>query len=75
MKDRAVNAHRTGQVSLPSVLGQILKKLDYFGAPIPTLNMLGDTMVKTKTGGLLSFIIILLTLGFAILKLEDLLLG
>ena len=75
MRDRAFDARRTQNVSQSSVLGQILKKLDYFGAPIPSLNISGHSTVKTKTGGLLSFIIILLTLGFALLKLQNLLHG
>ena len=60
--------HQTG------VLGSILKRLDFFGAPLPSINVRGHAKIKTKTGGLLSFFIILLTVGFGILKLQNLLL-
>ena len=49
-----------------------LKRLDLFGAPLPTFNVKGDTEVRTPTGGCLSLIISLLTFAFSLVKLQDL---
>ena len=49
-----------------------LKKLDLFGAPIPTFNIKGSSVVKTNYGGVLSGIIIVTVGIFAMMKFEHL---
>ena len=44
-----------------------------FGANLPTLNIRGELSIKTYTGGLASMVIMVITLFFAILKLQHLL--
>lgn len=45
-----------------------LAKFDLFGEPIPAFNVRGKDKVKTPPGGILSTIIITISLGFAIIK-------
>ena len=52
----------------------VIKKLDLYGAPVPTLNINGKSSVKTLVGGILSFLIMLTVFLFAALKLEELVL-
>ena len=46
-----------------------LKKLDMFGADVPTINMRGQTKIKTTFGTIVSLSIFILVLAFAIVKL------
>ena len=45
-----------------------------FGQPIPAFNIKGKDKVKTLIGGILSYIIISVTLGYAINLIPDLIL-
>ena len=47
-------------------------QFDLFAKPIPAFNVRGKDQVKTPIGGILSTIIITLTLGFAIIKWNEL---
>ena len=49
-----------------------VKKFDYFGAPIPSFNLRGETEVKTSAGACLSIIVSALTLAFSLIKFEHL---
>ena len=49
-----------------------LKELDYFGDPIPSFNLRGETEVKTSIGACLSIIVSICTLAFSLIKLEHL---
>ena len=51
-----------------------MKNLDSFAAPVPSFNLQGETAIKTTAGASLSILISLLTLAFAIIKLDHLLL-
>ena len=44
--------------------------LDMFGAPMPSLHIRGDPVVKTSAGACISIIVIGLTSLFALLKLQ-----
>ena len=49
-----------------------LQSFDMFGLPIPAFNIKGQDKIKTKVGGLLSALVLTLTLGFAITGFYDL---
>ena len=49
-----------------------VKKLDFFGAPIPSFNLQGQTEVTTSIGVCLSIIISTLTLAFSLIKIQHL---
>ena len=51
-----------------------LRDCDLFGQPIPAFNIKGKDQVKTAIGGILSAIIITVTLGYTIMKIPDLIL-
>lgn len=50
-----------------------LFKLDLLSTVLPTLNLKGDNEVRTKSGGLISLVIMAATFMFATLKLQHLL--
>ena len=52
------------------MLLKILKGLDMFGAPLPNLNINGETKVKTFLGAIVSIIVITITFAYSLLKLE-----
>ena len=52
-----------------------LRKLDKFGQPIPAFNLKGEDKVKTSLGGLLTAAIMTTVLGYAIMKMYDLIVG
>ena len=49
-----------------------LKKIDIFGAPIPTLNLRGERSVNTAVGSMVSILVFTTTLLFGLLKLQHL---
>ena len=49
----------------------ILRSFDMFGLPIPAFNIKGQDKIKTKVGGLLSALVMTLTLGYAITGIYD----
>ena len=51
-----------------------IKKVDFFGHSVPQLNIGGESSIKTPLGSLLSFSILIVTMMFGILKLEQLIL-
>lgn len=51
----------------------MLLSLDLFGAPAPTFNIRGESEVRTFCGGIVSSVIITVTILFALLKLQHLL--
>ena len=53
-------------------LPHFAKKLDFFGAPIPSFNLRGQTEVTTSIGVCFSIIISALTLACACVKFEHL---
>ena len=46
--------------------------MDIFGAPLPTFNLAGQTIVKTATGGIISFIVFVVFFIYGTLKLTHL---
>ena len=46
--------------------------MDIFGAPLPTFNLAGQTIVKTATGGVISFIVFVVFFVYGTLKLTHL---
>ena len=46
----------------------VLKKVDVFGEALPTFNLKGETHVNTMTGGLCTFLIIIICLAYGCLK-------
>ena len=51
---------------------KFLKSLDMFGAPVPTLNMRGETTVKTPIGAICSILIFAIVFAFALFKMQHL---
>ena len=51
-------------------IGNRLKSMDLFGAPIPQFNIKGKSSVRTHLGGLISFMAVGLTFMFALLKFQ-----
>lgn len=47
---------------------RLLEKIDQFGRPLPTFNLDSETEVHTTTGGLVTFLIIVITLCYGTLK-------
>ena len=58
--------HKARQFGLP----QFVKNWDMFGAHVPTFNIRGRSVVKTSFGACASILILVLTLLFALLKLQ-----
>ena len=54
----------------PWSLANILRSVDNFGLPIPSFNLKGKTHAKTWIGGLLTAMILTLTLAYAVQKLH-----
>lgn len=46
----------------------LLEKIDIFGAPLPAFNIKGTTVVHTVSGGLTTFLIIVVMLAYASIK-------
>ena len=55
-------------------LPSLLKRLDFFGSPIPGFNIDGQTSARTAVGGCLSIITFYSTLLFGLSKFEDMIL-
>ena len=53
-------------------MGRVLPKIDTFGANIPTFNLRGKTQVHTLAGGVLTFVITVIMLVYATIKLLQL---
>ena len=51
-------------------MAAFMKRIDLFGTPIPGFNIQGKTSVNTKTGAMVSFIVIFLTLAYSLLKMQ-----
>ena len=52
---------------------KFLKSLDMFGAPVPMLNLRGETKVKTSIGAIVSILIFAIVFVFALFKMQQLL--
>ena len=50
-------------------IGNVFHYLDSFGSPMPTFNLKGKDKVTTIAGGLLTALILTLTMAYAIQKL------
>ena len=50
-------------------LNTILEKIDVFGTALPAFNLKGRSQVHTKTGGVLTFVISVVMLIYAAIKL------
>ena len=46
----------------------VLKKIDIFGQPLPTFNLKGETAIPTLTGGIVTFLILIVFLAYSCLK-------
>ena len=51
---------------------KVISRMDIFGAPLPTFNLAGKTIVKTATGGIISFIVFVVFFVYGTLKLTHL---
>ena len=49
---------------------RFILNLDIFGASVPGFNLNGQKTIKTKTGVLISIMITIITVLFALLKLQ-----
>ena len=56
----------------PYSVKTFLREIDIFGQKIPTFNIKGKDRVQTAIGGILTALIISVTIGYAISKLHDL---
>ena len=50
----------------------IFERLDIYGESLPMFNIKGETKVFTKTGGVMSLIVLVTILSYGILKLTQL---
>ena len=50
-------------------LHELLRKFDTFGKPLPSFNLQGEQVVHTMTGGILTFVISVVLLIYAVIKL------
>ena len=57
-------------VSLPN----FVKRLDMFGAPVPSFNIEGQRSMKTNCGAIATILMISITIMFTLVKLEHLVL-
>ena len=46
----------------------VLKKIDIFGEPLPGFNLKGDTAIPTLTGGICTFLILIIFIAYGSLK-------
>ena len=53
-------------------LSQFLKKFDIFEVPLPTFTLKGQRQINTSCGAIASVVILMLTLAYGLLKLQDL---
>ena len=51
---------------------KVLARIDIFGAPLPTFNLAGQTIVNTATGGIMSFFVFIVFFIYGTLKLTHL---
>ena len=56
----------------PWHITNFIRELDKFAQPIPAFNIKGRDEVKTVAGGFLTMATIVLTLGYFVIKLQDL---
>lgn len=47
----------------------VLKRIDLFGMPLPAFNLQGETVIRTKTGGIVTCIIMIILLAYGSFKL------
>ena len=73
MESSNAKAVRLGFVGAFSDVGKLVKGLDIFGAPLPQFNLRGEGEVKTLIGGIVSFVIMIVTFLFAAVKMQQLL--
>ena len=59
----------------PWHINSFFRKLDRFGQPIPAFNMKGKDKVNTSVGGVMTLTIITLTLGYFVIKFQEILEG
>ena len=52
-----------------------LKRFDLFGMAPPNLNIRGETVVKTYPGAVFTFLVVILTFLFGLIKLENMATG
>ena len=69
MKAASSSARPRSDSSFPKVL----RKVDIFGAPLPSFNLNGAEAVKTNIGGCISLLIITITLLFGLRKIQEML--
>ena len=50
----------------------VFKNLDNYGKEVPTFNLGGETRVSTVCGGIISVLVMILTLTYSIVKLTQL---
>ena len=64
--------HKRGLKTPKWHIGTVLANMDSFGKQIPMFNIQGDSQVKTVFGGVLSVLVITLTLMYSTMKFIDL---
>ena len=71
---KAKTKQRTEFWDSPWSVRSFLRECDIFGRPIPAFNIKGKDKVKTAIGGILSAMIMTITLGYTIMNFYDLIL-
>ena len=71
---KAKTKQRTEFWNSPWSVRSFLRECDIFGRPIPAFNIKGKDKVKTAIGGILSAMIMTITLGYTIMNFYDLIL-
>ena len=56
----------------PWHMGRVVSRLDSFGSAVPSINIRGETSVNTLCGGVLTGLILMITLTFAAHKATEL---
>ena len=46
----------------------VLKKIDIFGVPLQAFNLKGETVIHTLTGGICTFLILIIMIAYGSLK-------
>ena len=57
----------------PANIGGALKQIDIFGANLPMFHIEGETQVQTVSGGILTALLSVVFIGYALIKLTHLL--
>ena len=65
-------SHAPTKVSKSWHMRNVLKKIDVFGEPLPAFNVKGETVITTLTGGIVTFLMIIIFLTYGSLKFIDL---